>query len=224
MTGASRPPAHPVLSQAYANTAGAVAYLDETFHHGKDGAAARFYVFTAVVVERTEMETLRDELREIAGGTFWHTTDELRTEEGRKRASAMLQFLGEGDEICVIAHHSRVDDGDDDLEDARRICLRGLASTLSAGADPLRGSIDLMVLEDRNPKNRSNLDRKNIKEMRAEGLIHRSMQAVLTSPKYEHLLWLPDVVSSAYRGTFTRADDTLFSLIQPRVHFVDPVA
>lgn len=79
-----------------------------------------------------------------------------------------------------------------------------------------------MVLEDRSPKHRSNLDRKNIAAMRADGLIHRSMQAVLISPKYEHLLWLPDVVASAYRGTFTRADDTLFSLIRPRVHFVDP--
>lgn len=222
MTGHFRPPAHPVLDKAYANTAGAVAYLDETFHHGENGAA-RFYVFTAVVVERTEMSVLREELRDIAGGTFWHTTDELRTEEGRKKASAMLQFLGDGQEVCVIAHHSRVDDSDAELEDARRACLQGVASTLSAGAAPLGGPIDLMVLEERNPRHRSNLDRKNIAAMRADGLIHRSMQAVLTSPRYEHLLWLPDVVSSAYRGTFTRNDDALFSLIRPRVHFIDPM-
>lgn len=222
MAGTYRPPAHPVLDRAYANTAGAVAYLDETFDDGEHGAS-RFYVFTAVVVERGELQLLREELRDIAGGTFWHTTDELRTEEGRKKASAMLNFLGDGDEICVIAHHSRVDDNDHDLEAARRACLRGLASTLSVGAAPLRGSIDLMVLEERNPRNRSNLDRKNISAMRAEGLVHRSMQAVLTSPKYEHLLWLPDLVSSAYRGTFTRADDSLFSLIQQRVHVIDPM-
>jgi hypothetical protein len=49
------------------------------------------------------------------------------------------------------------------------------------------------------------------------------MLAVLTSPKYEHLLWLPDLVSSAYRRTVTHADDSLFSLIRPMVHFVDPV-
>jgi hypothetical protein len=106
----------------------------------------------------------------------------------------MLRFLSEGDEVCVIAHHSRVDNADEDREDARRACLRGVASTLSTGADPLDGPIELMVLEDRNPKHRSNLDRKNIAAKRADGLIHRSMQAVLTSLKYEHLLWLPDVV------------------------------
>lgn len=217
-----RPPSDPVLERAYTNTSGVVGYLDETFHHGEDGTA-RFYVFTAVLVERAEMQLLRDELRTIAGGTFWHTTDELQTEEGSKRATAMLTFLGEGNEICVIAHHTRVEQGDDDLEGARRACLRALASTLSAGADPLEGPISLIVLEERTPKNRSNLDRKNIAAMRADGLIHRSMQVVLTSPKYEHLLWLPDVVSSAYRRTFTRADDSLFSLIESQVHFVDPV-
>lgn len=77
MTGISKAPADPVLGKAYANTTGAVAYLDEMFHHGENGAA-RFCVFTAVVVERTGMSLLREELREIAGGTFWHTTDELR--------------------------------------------------------------------------------------------------------------------------------------------------
>jgi hypothetical protein len=222
MTTSSRRPANPVLDGAYANTTGAVAYLDETFEHGEHGLG-RFYVFTAVLVERTEMDVLRDELRGIAGGTFWHTTDELLTEDGRKKASGMLEFLGEGDEVCVISHHTRVADDDQDLESARRECMRGLASTLSAGAAPLRGRVDLMVLEERNPRNLSNLDRKNIAAMRGEGLIHRSMQAVLTSPKFEHLVWLPDLVSSAYRRTVTHADDSLFSLIRPRVHFVDPV-
>jgi hypothetical protein len=135
----------------------------------------------------------------------------------------MLEFLAEGDEICVISQHTRVADDDEDLEAARRECLRGLASTLSAGAAPLHGRVDLMVLEERNPRNLSNLDRKNIARMRGEGLIHRAMQAVLTSPKFERLLWLPDLVSSAYRRTVTHADDSLFSQIRPMVHFVKPV-
>jgi hypothetical protein len=222
MTRSSRRPSNPVLDKAYTNTTGAVAYLDETFEHGEHGLG-RFYVFTAVLVERTEMDVLRDELRGVAGGTFWHTTDELLTEDGRKKASAMLEFLGKGEEICVISHHTHVADDDQDLEAARRECMRGLLAALSAGAAPLRGRIDLLVLEERNPRNLSNLDRKNIAAMRAEGLIHRSMQAVLSSPKFEHLLWLPDLVSSAYRRTVTHHDDSLFSLIRPMVHFVDPV-
>lgn len=221
MTGAYRP-SNPVLVRAYANTAGAVAYLDETFHHGAAGADC-FYVFTAVVVERAEMVDLRGELETIAGGSFWHTSDELLTEEGRKKAARMLDFLGKGPEVCVISHHTRVADGDEDLEGARRACLRGLAGKLSAGTDPVGGRIDLMVLEERNPRNLSNLDRKNITVMRREGLIHRSMLAVLISPKFEHLLWLPDLVASAYRRTFTHADDSLFSLIRPLVRFVDPL-
>lgn len=58
--------------------------------------------------------------------------------------------------------------------------------------------------------------------MRAAGLIRRSMQTVLTSPKYEHLLWLPDLVSLAYRRTFTHHDDGLFSLIRHNVRIIRP--
>jgi hypothetical protein len=222
MAGTYRPPANPVLERSYANTSSSVAFLDETFDHGEHGTG-RFYVFTGVIVERSEMKPLRDELRGIAGGTFWHTTDELLGEEGRKKAARMLEFLGKGDEICVISHHTQVADDDEDLEGARRECMRGLASALSAGAAPMRGRVDLMVLEERNPRNLSNLDRKNIATMRGEGLIHRSMQAVVTSPKFEHLLWLPDLVCSAYRRTVTHRDDSLFALIRQMVHFVDPI-
>jgi hypothetical protein len=221
VTGAYRP-TNPVLAGAYANTRSAVAYLDETFHRGGPGAG-RFYVFSAVVVEREEMVDLRSELEAMAGGTFWHTSDELLTEDGRKKAAAMLDYLGKGPEVCVISHHVQIADDDEDLEGARRECLRGLAAKLSAGTDPVRERIDLMVLEERNPRNLSNLDHKNIAAMRREGLIHRSMQVVMTSPKFEHLLWLPDLVSAAYRRTLTHGDDTLFSLVRLMVYFVDPV-
>jgi hypothetical protein len=199
-----------------------VAYLDETFDRGAAGSG-RFYVFSAVVVEREEMADLRSELEVLAGGTFWHTSDELLMEDGRKKASAMLDYLGKGPEVCVISHHVQIADDDEELEGARRECLRGLAVKLSAGTDPVRERIDLMVLEERNPRNLSNLDHKNIAAMRREGLIHRSMQVLPTSPKFEHLLWLPDLVSSAYRRTLTHGDDTLFSLIRSMVYFVDPV-
>jgi len=215
------PPSHPVLEKAYANTAGAVAYLDETFHRAAV-VGDRFYVITAVLVERDEMRALRDGMRELAGSTFWHTTDQLLTEDGRRRAHAMLDFLGSGNEICVIAHHIRVDDADTDLEHARRDCLRAVATRLSAGTAPLHAPVSLLVIEQRNPRNLSNLDRKSIQQMRVEGLIHRSMQTVLTSPKYEHLLWLPDLVALAYRRTFTHGDDSLFSPVRHAVHFVDP--
>lgn len=214
------PPTNPVLDTAYANTAGAVAYLDETFH---PGPGDRFYVVTAVLVPRTAMQPLRDELRHLAGGTFWHTTDELMTEDGHKRALAILQHLGAGDELCVITHHTRVDTDDGiDLEKARRDCLRTMATTLSVGAAPLPGPTGILVLEERNPRHRSNFDRSHFNQMRADRSIHRSMQVVLTSPKYEHLLWLPDVVAMAYRRTLTHHDHELFEPIRLKVHITSP--
>ncbi|MBF6163053.1 hypothetical protein IU421_30320 [Nocardia cyriacigeorgica] len=213
---------NPALDKAYANTSGPVAYLDETFQAPgtKDPA---FYVFTAVLVEREEMQDLRDKLRELAGGTFWHTTDELLTGEGWKKALAMLEYLGQGPELCVLAHECEVDDADTDVEKARRACLRGLLAALSEGG-PSWGRTDLVVFEERNPRNRANFDRKHVTELRREEKIHRGMQIQMVSPKHEHLLWLPDVVSSAFRKSLTRrGEERLLEPVHARMHFVAPL-
>ncbi|WP_280217870.1 hypothetical protein [Nocardia neocaledoniensis] len=213
---------HPGLDRAYANTAGPVAYLDETFQRPGAGLPA-FYVFTAVLVDRAEMADLRHRLREIAGGTFWHTTDELLTGDGWKKTLAMLEYLGQGTELCLLAHEHQVDETDTDVEQARRACLRGLLSALSSGG-PSWGRVDLAVFEERTPRNRANFDRKHVSELRREGKIHRGMQVQMVSPKFEHLLWLPDLVSSAFRKSITgRGDQNLVEPIRARMHFVDPV-
>ncbi|MGY1948908.1 hypothetical protein [Nocardia asiatica] len=213
---------NPALDLAYANTSGPVAYLDETFQAPGTKEAA-FYVFTAVLVERDEMQGLRDKLQELAGGTFWHTTDELLTGDGWKKALAMLEYLGQGPELCVLAHECQVDEDDTDVEKARRACLRGLLAALSAGG-PTWGRTDLVVFEERTPRNRANFDRKHVSDLRREQKIHRAMQVQMVSPKHEHLLWLPDVVSSAFRKSITRrGDEQLLEPIRSRMRFVEPL-
>lgn len=214
---------HPALERAYANTGGPVAYLDETFQQPGRGVPA-FYVFTAVLVDRDEMFDLRVRLRELAGGTFWHTTDELLTGEGWKKTLAMLEYLGQGTELSLLAHEHQVDESDTDVEGARRACLRGLLSALSSGG-PSWGRVDLAVFEERTPRNRANFDRKHVADLRNEKRIHRGMQVQMVSPKFEHLLWLPDLVSSAFRKSITaRGDQELLAPIRARMHFVDPIA
>lgn len=214
-------PTNPALERAYANTAGPVAFLDETYQ-APSAEFAGFYVFTAVLVDRTEMSDLRLTLRELAGGTFWHSTDELQTGEGWKRARRILEYLGQGPEVCVLAYERAVELDDTDVERARRACLRGLLAGLSAGG-PAWPAVRLAVFEERTPRNRANFDRRHVKELRQQGLIERGMQVVMTSPKFEHLLWLPDVVSSAFRRSITgRQSMELLTPVIGQVHFVDP--
>jgi hypothetical protein len=135
----------------------------------------------------------------------------------------MLEFLAEGSEPCVIAHRVPLAADDRDGEVARRACYRGIALELAAGGegwDP----VELLVLEERNQQNFRNKDRANHKELVSANPSLRNVRLLQTSPRYEHLLWLPDVVSSAYRRSLTHSDRTsrLFSIVENRVHFVNP--
>lgn len=215
------------VANAYARTSGPVAFLDESYQapdpvvtHDKT-----FYVFTAVVVQQEEMEELRAGLEEIAEDTWWHTTKAMLEDEGRRKTQDMLEFLAEGHEACVVAHQIPVGLADHSAEAARRACYRGLAIELAAGADEKWDPVELMVLEERNQMNLRSKDHKNHKELVTANAVPRNMRLLQTSPKFERLLWLPDVVSMAYRRTLTHVDETskLFGIIEEKVHFVQPM-
>ncbi|MFE4457989.1 hypothetical protein ACFROC_11605 [Nocardia tengchongensis] len=213
------------MAEAYRRTKGPVAFLDESYqtHNPDVNPAQTFYVFTAVVVRLPDMDELRDGLRQIAGSDYWHSTEALQDSDGPAAMQDMLEFLAEGSEPCVIAHRVPIDADDHDGEAARRACYRGVAIELAGGGDGRWDPVDLLVLEERNQDNFRNKDRRNHSELVAEQRIPRNTRLLPTSPKFEHLLWLPDLVSSAYRRSLTHRDKTsrLFSIIKSRVHFVD---
>ncbi|MFE5702206.1 hypothetical protein [Rhodococcus koreensis] len=216
-----------IVAAAYQRTTGQVAYLDESYQ-APDPTITQsntFYVFTAVVVHKDAMIELRKGLGEIAEGSWWHTTKALLEDTGRKKTRGMLEYLAEGFEACVIAHKVPVESGDHDAEKARRACYRGLAIELAAGSPGKWDPVELLVLEERNQMNFRNKDKRNHVELVSEKKIPRNTRLLQTSPKFERLLWLPDVVSSAYRRTLTHRDETskLFEIIKGQVHFVEPV-
>lgn len=213
-----------IVADAYKRTRGPVAFLDESYQAPDRVATHRetFYIFTAVVVDLKDMHELRTGLREIADHPRWHTTDALLTPPGRQKTQDMLGYLSDGFEACVIAHQIRVDQDDLDAERARRSCYRELAAELASGRNGVWDPIDLFVLEERNQRNFRNKDRANHSELLSEGRIPRTTRLLQTSPHHERLLWLPDLVSSAYRRTITHKDATreMFDIIRDQVHFV----
>ena len=214
-----------IVAEAYRRTKSHVAYLDESYqapdpigHHRKT-----FYLFTAVVVAQDDMDELRGGLLEIAGSTHWHTTEALLTAGGRRATEDMLGYLADGKETCVIAHQVSVDPVDHDAEDARRACYRSLAEELAAGRAGSWSPIELLILEERNQRNFRNKDDKNHKELIRENRIPRNTRLLQTSPSAERLLWLPDLVSSAFRRTITHTDGTneLFEIVKPQVYLLE---
>lgn len=216
-----------MLKDAYARTRGPVAYLDESYQAPDPvvSPGKTFYIFTAVVVHPEDMDELRKGLETIAGGTWWHTNKALLATEGRQKTRHMLEFLADGSEACVIAHQVPVEASDHDAEQARRACYRGMAVELAHGSEGKWDPVELLVLEERNQKNFRNKDRKNHSELVTEAKVPRQTRQLQISPSFERLLWLPDVVSMAYRRTITHTDktSTMFDIVKDQVHFVQPL-
>lgn len=192
-----------------------MAFLDESFELG--GGRETFYILSAVVTHRDQVEALRNGLRTVVGGSYWHTTESLLTDDGRKRAIGIAEYLGaeDGTEVCIVSCKIPLAAGGADT--ARQACFRQVAGTLCAGAHPLGGAVHLMVLEQRQTQHERSYDSKIVKDLRSAKVICRQCQLRQASPRDEHLLWLPDLVSSAVRRNITHHQR---NILDPIAHII----
>ncbi|WP_291380308.1 hypothetical protein [Demequina sp.] len=203
------------LAQAYATVnRDSVAFLDETYDVDPMHDS-HFYVMTAVVVKVADLNYVRDGIVELVGGNYWHTTQSLRTEQGRQRTHELLEYLGDpaGGETCVIRHTVEVDLGDRDGESARKACLEELLTYLANPGFHGPG-VTLVVLERRRPSTSATADASTKTGLVAQGLLTRAIQMLQVSPSDEPLLWLPDLACSAYRQQIVHGNRDYFELIE----------
>lgn len=200
-----------------------VAFLDESYREaGEHANEFPFYIFTAVVVLPKDMEAMRKELEEIAGGHYWHTTEAMSEVGGRERTLEMLKYLADGDEPCVIAKQINIATTEITLEDVRQACLKALSIALTSDQTPWALQTSLIILERRKESLDRNRDEKTFRDAKTAKLVPRQANLFQTSPRYEKLLWLPDVVSSAVRRDIALGEGALYDEIRDQVHFLDP--
>lgn len=206
-----------MLAEAYRRTPGGyIAFLDESFELAGDRST--FYLLSAVITHRDEIDALRAGLRDVVDDTFWHTTESLRTDEGRARAVEIAEYLGDekGNEVCIVS--CKMPLGRDSGDEARQSCFHQLAQSLCTGAEPLVDGVHLMVLEQRETQHERSYDTKIVKELRSAEVICRQCQLKQASPRDENLLWLPDLVSSAVRRSITHSER---DILDPIAHIVE---
>ncbi|WP_415104093.1 hypothetical protein [Micropruina sp.] len=218
------PPAGPgqvnVLKTHYTRVGtGPVAFLDETYHVEQDGRR-RFYVMAAVVVLHEDRDPLRDELDSLVPDGWWHTTDELRTEEGREHARSLLRTFRIPDETCVIVDKVALDAEDEDGTQARGAVLGRLLTAVHTAEFGSHPPVNLAVIEEQREARKNNFDRSVRKHLIADKAISESMALASVSPGSEHLLWLPDLVCSAYRQKLLFRRDELFGEIEELTHVI----
>lgn len=198
---------------------GAVAYLDETYHLEFDGNR-RFYAMAAVVVLEHDRDPLRTELDEMVPGGFWHTTDELRNDPGRERARSLLQTFQVPEETCVVVDKIFVDPSDKDGTQARAAVLGRLLTAVHHAHHGTHPPVDLAVIEEQRESRQNNFDRSVRRQLLQAEAIADTMALVAVSPGSEHLLWLPDLVCSAYRQKVVLRRSDLFEEVEHLTHVV----
>lgn len=190
-----------------------VAYIDETYNvdprHGQ-----RYYVMAAVVVQGDQAANVRAAIVGLAGASYWHTSEKLRSASGRQRTVELLEYLGDADgsEFAIVSHETVVAPDDVDGEVARRRCLRALLSRLGH-APAADDRVQLFILERRRENAQANRDAKTKAEALADGVVPATTRLLQVSPGDEQLLWLPDLVCSAYRQQVAHRDESLFGLV-----------
>ncbi|MFI5730396.1 hypothetical protein ACIA49_09785 [Kribbella sp. NPDC051587] len=199
---------------------GPVAYLDETYHVEQDGRP-RFYVMAAVVVLEPDRDALRNEIDDLVPSGWWHTTNELRSTDGRARVRTLLETLRVPDETCIVVDKVSVNRGDDkDGTRARGTVLGRLLTVLHTAEHGTHPPVGLAVLEEHRVARINNHDRAVRAGLIAAGGIAESMALVSVSPGSEHLLWLPDLVCSAYRQKMVAGRRDLFDAVENLTHVV----
>jgi hypothetical protein len=209
-----------VLADAYGRAPGGhIAFLDESFE--LEGDRKTFYLMSAVVTHRDLVDALRVGLQDVVGSDYWHTTESLRTDDGRKAAVEVAEYLGDkkGTEVCIVSCKLPLGDASGDA--ARQACFQQVAASLCSGAQPLEGAVHLMVLEQRETQHERSYDTKIVKDLRSAAVICRHCQLKQASPRDEPLLWLPDLVSSAVRRSITHKERDLLDPIEHIVTVLD---
>lgn len=211
-------PVSELLKDAYQrNKDRPVAYVDESLR-GPQESGKHFYILTAVVVAAEEREPLRTGIEEIVGGNFWHTSDELLTASGFSRAKKLLKYLGQGEETAAISVNTKIESSDTELEDARAHCMSVLLPALERGSSR-REPTSLVILERRRDRRQQNRDSKTHRDLVTDKSISRHLRLIQASPADEHLLWLPDLVSSAVRRKLVSNSDDLLSIIVSQIEW-----
>lgn len=206
-----------------------VAFLDESYRLRKDCRPGEqpFYAIAAIVLPVTSHQAVRDSLRAIAAGTFWHTVDLQQSTQGRAQIEKMTDYLASYADPCVVAvRHTPHDE--EEAVGMRATSLTALLAALGGlaadqiTADPHRigaqpsmpklPATHMMVLERQRRREDTARDLHTVTEARRRGLIGRHYPVRHVSPTVEHLLWLPDLVSHIYRRYITHGEDLVTQL------------
>lgn len=213
---------HPSLVRVYACPDEAyIAYFDETYT-GVNEKGRSFYAVTVSIYRKEELEDLRADLIDIVdnlfnkGRPYWHTTEAIKTEEGKAKYEELLDYLSGNRDVSFITCQTSIRPRSDKQEsskkiagpeeNARRECFKELFGQFLNETANLQG----LVFERRKRHEDNDRDKSFFNALKRGGHVP-DLSRAWVSPYDEVALWIPDIVGMAYRHRLVMPSDPLGS-------------
>lgn len=209
----------PLLERFYLAAApNPIAFVDESVRQPTVSdedtvrTAGSFYQLAAVIFAHSSLDSTRERLVDLAGGTYWHTNKKFRgTCADRGDIAEMVEIVTDASEWNVIAVKLPLAGASRrDLAQARALCLDRLVRNLTSGTGD--EAVRRIVADNNRDKKLNALDGQVADKLRSCGAIDPEVAIVHGRMSEEPLLWAADAVSWAVQRNIAR-DDARF--IQP---------
>ena len=209
----------PDLERFYLSAApGPIAFVDESMRQstGTDGDASSaresvrqersFYQLAAVIFSHSGLDSIRERLVDLAGGTYWHTNKKFRgTDADRGDIVEMVDAVTRASEWNVVAVKLPLaGQSRKDLAQARALCLDRLVRNVASGSGD--AAVRGIVADNNRDTDLNALDLQVVATLRRSGAISRHMGLAHGHMGDEPLLWAADALSWAVQRDIARDD------------------
>ena len=209
----------PDLERFYLSAApGPIAFVDESMKHpaGTDMGASSargsvhqersFYQLAAVIFSHSGLDSIRERLVDLAGGTYLHTNKKFRgTDADRGDIVEMVDAVTRASEWNAVAVKLPLAGSSrKDLAQARALCLDRLVRNLASGSGD--AAVRGIVADNNRDTDLNELDLQVVTTLRRSGAISRHVGLAHGHMRDEPLLWAADALSWAVQRNIARDD------------------
>ncbi len=178
-------------------------FADETFHAPSNPGGSHFYVFALVGLERENLRHHREMLQSLVFRSKWHSSEMLGKQSGRDRfRKTVLHFSKFAHSYIFVVQ--QIPESDRTGEKTRRKLITFIVQNMLA-----RDPKSFLIFENRGSLGQKNQDLETLRNTLSP---QQRSQVRFQEPANEELLWLPDMLASAYRYHLTGKSDELFEM------------
>lgn len=200
------PQLRPKLFDKVAKAAGPLAFIDESFQAPNQNADS-FYLIAAAVFPKDKVLEIRKQLRSLARGSSWHTTEAARSERGRLQIAQLTHYLAQNSKPVIVVI-DQIEHSDKNAEAARAQAIRALLEELAEKHIYLTGTV---VYEKRIPGYMQTHDEMIFKTIATGSSEANRLNVIGLSTKKEPLLWAPDIICWAFRQAYLQRNKGYFA-------------